>query len=230
MIYLDFDGVFVDSAFEAFRIMMCTQKHIDSPFDNSADSYYDEFYKLRPYVGPAKNYYNVYNIIVNRKNIAVNDISSESIEFEKLFFETRKQYKQQNIDNWIGIHTLYDFSYKFCDLDIRFEKECCFLTNKNKEPVTTLLQTLLPKLSNIKVISMTEFDVHETKGTVLKKMPSDGFSFIDDSVEICEDVKLHNPSANVICAGWGYSTDCNKNNTKIPVHYQTNIFNKDILL
>lgn len=218
-VYLDFDGVFIDSAFEAFRIALSTANQISDPLDNSKDILYKSFLKYRPYVGPAWNYKCVLDTILHSKSFLIpREVNEEINDFERKFFNTRKFFKEINFNSWISLHKTYKFSNMFLEhLKKDTDHEFIFFTNKNSDAVKSILKVLLPPLHTYKIISTTNFDNNMSKGDILLSIEKDNFILIDDIVRICEDVQNKNPNAIVLNADWGYSTKDDKNNTFVRV-------------
>lgn len=217
-VYLDFDGVFVDSAFEAFRIMLASAGEIDSPADNDKDFLYKKFYNYRPYVGPAWNYKCVLKTILNNTDFVIpNQLTNEIKQFEINFFETRKKFKETNYNKWILLHKCYPFAEIFRNKLSTSKYKFIFLTNKNSDAVRDILRSMLPPLHNLDIISTTRYDSNMSKGDILSSLGTEEFIFIDDIIRICEDVQTKHPNSMVINANWGYSTNYDQRNTFVKV-------------
>lgn len=200
----DFDGVIFDTSFEAFRIACTATKLIDNPFSSDLDNLYSEFMMLRPYVGPAWNYYYVIENIIKKKNSCYLDwnYSSACKSFEKDFFKTRKYWSAKEKEKWLNLQKPY---FEVIDILERQNIKPVILTNKNKEAVVELLEN--ENIAYRKVISMTDFSREKTKGDVLNEELSDYIFFIDDHYPTIVDVVIKNnkPTKRVIkYATWGY--------------------------
>ena len=204
-IYLDFDGVICDSAFEAFRISLSVFGAIADPFDNTHDSLYPEFLKKRCYVGPAWNYHFVCQELLYNKWEAWT-LNGDAECFQLKFFDMRSSARASNFERWLQLHQFYSEVISVLKAS---DVKLSILTNKDREPVETLL-----RFNDIRwqtVYSMTEFKEFKTKSIFFKtKYPIDNTTnrvkFIDDSYEIASDVVSKCDNVDVVQANWGYAS------------------------
>lgn len=212
----DFDGVIFDTAFEAFRIACTSNNLIDNPFSSDLDSLYPEFMSMRPYVGPAWNYYFVLENIIKGKNICYSDwkYSSACDSFQKAFFSTRNYWSAKEKEQWLNLQKPYS---EIADILQRINIEPVILTNKNKESVLELLEN--EDIAFRKIISMTQFSTEKTKGDVLNDEELfDSVFFIDDHYDSVIDAvkKNKNPKRIIKYASWGYGLS-HSNREKISI-------------
>jgi hypothetical protein len=221
MLFLDFDGVLIDSAFEAFRVMLATKNMIESPLDSSLDDLYDSFKLLRPHVGPAWNYSYVFKSL--KQNIPLQipiNPTAEDIKFEENFFNTRGSFKFSAPLDWIKLHRSYQFSNELSFLLERGSiklNQIIILTHKDVGSVKALTRHYIPSLSNVVIISMTDFDYSLTKKDIIYTHLDDNLMnfFIDDNIDICSDTIRNNKSnmLKVFLADWGYSNEDDRKET-----------------
>jgi hypothetical protein len=213
MIYLDFDGVLVNSAKESFRLLMYVKQELKDLFSTEKDYQFDHFLIHRSDVGPAWNYNRLYKSIKNNVPfLCANSPNDEDKYFEKDFFLKRSFFKNKHLKKWINLHEVYNFSFLLTDLverKIIKLKDIIILTNKDPESVISIIRQLIPALSNVKVVSMTQYDYQYTKADFIKEnLPRRGkHYFIDDCLSICNDVahKIKDTNLQIYLADWGYA-------------------------
>lgn len=104
MIYaLDFDGVICDSIHECFhnsyRAFISVRSDLNLP-NTPKDTWREKFYEYRGLVRPARNFYLLWDLIINKLEISLSTIEFEStvdnyddilIEFDQEFMSIRKE-------------------------------------------------------------------------------------------------------------------------------------------
>ena len=210
-LYLDFDGVLIDSSFEAFRVMMSAKNEIDHILSHQKDFLYERFRGIRPLVGPAWNYNYIYKMLNDDEKIIIPQYPDEKdIEFEKKFFQKRLEFRAENIFNWISLHQKYNFT-KFLVTIIELKKiqtrNITILTNKDAGAVYHILRQMIPSMSRVKIISMTDFDYGYKKSDYFRDhlKENEKTLFIDDSENIChavDNLKIY--FLKTYNARWGY--------------------------
>jgi hypothetical protein len=220
-LYLDFDGVIIDSAFEAFRVMMSAKNEIEHIFSDQKDFLYEKFRSIRPLVGPAWNYNYIYKILIDEEIIIIPQYpDKDDIEFENNFFQRRIESRQENIFNWINLHNKYNFTRFLVNIieTKRLETSSIkIITNKDAESVYHILRQTIPSMSRVKIISMTDFDYGYKKSYYFRDhlKENEKTLFIDDSENICNEVESLNISfLKTYNARWGY-VENNRINTRV---------------
>lgn len=199
----DFDGVICDSAFEAFRIGATVSKMINHPNNAVMDHVYPQFLRYRSQVGPAWNYYYVFQNLKNNPegSLAHWKYTKEAISFETEFFNTRKKFKEADFFSWLSLHKPYD------DIIRSIKKQRIrpvILTNKNSEPVSQLMDNY--DLSYSAILSTTDFPKSMRKIDIINEYLPYAKFFIDDHLETVEICQQNKSSDELIIkyALWGY--------------------------
>ena len=223
VIFLDFDGVIVDSIEECYIVSFDTYFRNDSfQFDN--DEYRKLFDEYRNLVGPVHQFKSLHELIVqlitndNIENHPIelfnkidNNQSSESkTKYEKIFFETRRGY-QQNKVQWLEMHKLTEFGkilQKKDDYSNYF-----IITTKDKGSVKALCDYYSININNI--FCKDEFNLLGSKGKIISNFMNnstyESAIFVDDSVKHLDSV--NDDRVTTFFADWGY--DINQNKYKI---------------
>ena len=200
-IILDFDGVICDSAFEAFRIGAATFGLIDCPTSSAIDDRYHCFLKQRSIVGPAWNYYYVFDYM---KNNTRSDwiYNSDAELFERRFFLIRKELQERQVDKWLDLHLPYT---PIVNCLKKLNVSPTILTNKNEEAVAHILRTY--EINTKTIISMSNFPKDTPKYQIINKYLPNANIFIDDHTATVEGMEVNkiNQKLEVRLAGWGYS-------------------------
>lgn len=124
---LDFDGVVCDSTIECLVTSWNAWQDFDGKKSKKfskkqfSENQIKEFYRLRPYVKGAGEYFTIYQ--AKKKNIVINNDykfrelssiwKSEIIEFKNFFYRERDLLRDKSIDNWINLHLIYNEVVKF---------------------------------------------------------------------------------------------------------------------
>ena len=199
----DFDGVICDSAFEAFRIGATVAKLIHDPNDPSVDSLYTRFLKYRSKVGPAWNYYYVFQDIEKLSEVSsAHWTYNEKVSsFENEFFDTRRKFQEDDFSSWLSLHKSYDIvTAAIKKLNIK----PVILTNKNYDPVSQLMTNYA--LEYDAILSTTDFSKDMRKIDIINEHLPNAKFFIDDHLETIEACQAHKLSDELIIkyAVWGY--------------------------
>ncbi|GEK15073.1 cytidylyltransferase domain-containing protein [Aliivibrio fischeri] len=213
IVFLDFDGVVVDSAKEAYAISMLTSGKINKLDELDLDSEHcKRFLGQRCHIGPAWNYFYLLKCIDENKesqfsDILPNEAGKEAKKFLNEFFATRQVIRNHFWDDWLKLNELYNGSERFIEL-INNNKNVVIVTTKDSATVNALL---------IKYGIKREIDIYDSKDYDqfgCKSLFMDDFIknnkikkaiFIDDSyshIAKCEWVE----NLSVVQAKWGYVT------------------------
>lgn len=198
-IYLDFDGVICDSAFEAFRVGLVAHGASSSAYYNGLDYLYPKFLEKRAHVGPAWNYFYVFRELLEN-NWSPWLASDEAVMFQRVFFEERAKACQQ-MEQWLRLHKFYPV---VLDALKKSKKALNILTNKNSEPVFQLLE--ISGIEVADVFSMPELPEFRDKTDFLFKLGKN-VKFIDDHPSIVRGVMVGAPNVDVKQAKWGYGVE-----------------------
>lgn len=208
-VFLDFDGVLIDSAFEAFRIAASSASIINSPFQNSIDNRYMDFLFLRKRVAPAWNYYYVIRELfeTDYKNQTW-DYNKTAQEFENFFIEERNKSMKYHYKKWLALHKKY-FNFSWLD-----DVDCVdIITNKPKASVQELLRVNHCSKLASRVFDRTDWPDHTDKTSfidgVYDEQKFDAAIFVDDHFETIYKANILNgKGVKSYHALWGYSDQC----------------------
>ena len=145
IIFLDFDGVIVDSAKEAYAIAMLTTGRIKTLADLDINSSHAvRFLKQRCHIGPAWNYYYLLKLIDENKDLSFSEIlpneaGKEGRNFQEQFFATRQVIRNHFWDEWLDLNEIYNGSDVFIDL-INKNNNIVIVTTKDAPTVKALLE------------------------------------------------------------------------------------------
>lgn len=144
IIFLDFDGVIVDSAKEAYAIAMLTTGRIKTLSDLDINSEHAErFLSQRCHIGPAWNYYYLLKSIDENKDLFFfdllpNEAGKDAKKFQEQFFATRQVIRNHFWDDWLDLNEIYNGSEVFIDL-INQYTNIVIVTTKDAPTVKALL-------------------------------------------------------------------------------------------
>lgn len=143
-IFLDFDGVIVDSAKEAYAMAMLTTGKIKllSELDLNSE-HANRFLQQRCHIGPAWNYYYLLKAIDENKDslfteLLPSEAGKDSKSFQEQFFATRQVIRNHFWDEWLSLNTLYNGSDKLINL-INENDNIVIVTTKDAQTVDALL-------------------------------------------------------------------------------------------
>jgi CMP-N-acetylneuraminic acid synthetase/phosphoglycolate phosphatase-like HAD superfamily hydrolase len=211
IIFLDFDGVIVDSAKEAYAMAMLTTGRIRtlSELDLSSE-HASRFLKQRCHIGPAWNYYYLLKSIDEDKDLVFldllpNEAGKDAKKFQEQFFATRQVIRNHFWDDWLGLNEIYKGSNVFIDL-INENSNIVIVTTKDSPTVKVLLE----KYGVEREITIYDAKAYEDFGCkslfiddYIKRNYIKTSLFIDDSISHlnkCNWVE----NLNTIQAKWGY--------------------------
>ena len=213
-VFLDFDGVLVDSAFEAFRVAASTISAISSPFDNTRDDMYHEFLVYRKVVAPAWNYYYVIRDLFDEGGFKEPWLHThEAKSFENRFISERNRIRKYDRQKWLSLHkTYFDLAWldQFGCIDI--------VTNKPKDAVKDLLEMNgCPCLAS-RIYDREDWPDGSRKSSFIEKIYQneslDSAIFVDDHTDtILEMNRLASLDVSSYQALWGYSDRCENVNS-----------------
>ena len=164
-IFLDFDGVLFNTVRETYTVTMIALGRCIRIEDIDFNSkHFERFNKFRYLVGPAWNYYYLFKYIdKDTKNYAINltegykksldqSRSEEHQFFEKKFFQTRKQLRKIDYDNWLSLISPYSFVESVRELINEFRDQFFIITTRDQGSVLDLL-----RLCNLNIVSSNVF-------------------------------------------------------------------------
>jgi len=208
-IFLDFDGVVVDSIDECYEV----SKHAYFGFAPIRDEakVQELYYEHRGMVRPAQEYGCLFDAIVESldKGEAVPEIF-ERIRvtkpkryalFEQQFFGYRKEL-QKDQAKWLSLHRLTEYGKSLLNQDL---SHYMIVTTKNKESVALLNQHYGIDIPDI--YDKLDYRKQGSKGAILDAIldqnPAiEGGIFVDDAAEHLESVT--NPKIKPLFCPWGY--------------------------
>ncbi len=219
ILFLDFDGVLVDTVDEAYKVCINTKRFKDIVLPKNS---LEIFRKYRALIGPAWNYFYVMNSIVNKTHLKTGFIfqkNKEALEFEKDFFETRVSLKNTNYKDWLTFNEQYPFLTELAKLEKNIDLTTYIITTKDKQTVIDLLrQYNINFIDKNRIYGKDIFNTLGSKKDIISNILSsidDNYSaiFIDDLAEHlnnCSNIK----ELKLIQADWGY-VDVNSKSSKL---------------
>ena len=222
-LFLDFDGVIVDSIKECYKVSLDSYYKEDSMRFDKQD-YKNLFYKYRYLAGPVYQFMSLHNMLekITSTNLSENDsiklfnkIDSEysaelKKEYEYNFFQTRKLYKN-NMTEWLNMHELTEFGKLL--QQVEDYTHYYIITTKDKDSVKLLSDYFSININN--VFSKDDYNSHGSKGKIISDFINnseyESVIFIDDSVKHLDSVDDNR--VKLFFADWGY--DIKKNKYKI---------------
>ena len=225
-IFLDFDGVIVDSIKECYKVSFKSSYDIEE-FKYDLQYYEKLFYKYRYLVGPVYQFMSLHKMLENAIN---NNLSeSESIklfnkidldysfelkkEYENNFFKNRSFYKK-NMNDWLNLHELTRFGKTIQQLEDY--RNHYIITTKDKDSVKLLCDYFSISIRNI--FSKDDYNCFGSKGKIISDFIDNSkyetVIFIDDSVKHLDSV--NDKRVKLFFADWGY--DVKKNKYKVYDH------------
>lgn len=211
IVFLDFDGVIVDSAKEAYAMTMLTAGRIKTLSDLDLNSEHAErFLKQRCHIGPAWNYYYLLKSIEENKDLSFpellpNEAGKEGKKFQDQFFATRQVIINHFWDDWLDLNEIYNGSDVFIDL-INQNNNIVIVTTKDAPSVKALLE----KYGVSREIAIYDATYYEDFGCkslfiddFMKKNYIKSSLFIDDSLFHLDKCNWIN-NLKTMQAQWGY--------------------------
>jgi len=220
-VFLDFDGVIIESIEECFLL----SKDIYYGFANfkyDINVYKKIFYNYRGLVNPPSEYMVLHKTIeCYLKNNSLDfklkfaelkkcvNLDQKS-KFECLFFQLRKYY-QKDINNWLSLHQITDFGKTLQNKKL---VDYFIVTTKNKESARLLLNYYNIKIENI--FDIKNYKLLGSKGKVISSFLDNSkynqAVFIDDAVENLDSA--NDKRIKCYFADWGYGTNITYENFK----------------
>lgn len=212
ILFLDFDGVLFDTVEEAYQVAINTKIYKNMKLPSNS---LDKFRKYRCLVGPAWNYFYVMKAIFDETELGNGTIfveTNDAKEFEKDFFESRKDLKLSNYKFWLNLNKQYLFLEKLQKIEKSLDILIYIITTKDKQTVQDLLNEF--KIDFIKsdfILGKDSFNQYGSKkNIILQVLKEDDYKaiFIDDLYEhlkLCEEIE----NLQLIQADWGYIDEFN---------------------
>jgi CMP-N-acetylneuraminic acid synthetase/phosphoglycolate phosphatase-like HAD superfamily hydrolase len=211
VIFLDFDGVIVDSAKESYAIAMLTTGRIKTLSDLDLNSEHAErFLNQRCHIGPAWNYYYLLKSIDENKDLSFPELLSSQAgtaakKFQEQFFATRQVIRNHFWDDWLGLNEIYNGSNIFIDL-INENNNIVIVTTKDAPSVKALLE----KYGVSREVAIYDAKYYEDFGCkslfmddFIKKNHIKTSLFIDDSISHLDKCNWIE-NLKTVQARWGY--------------------------
>ncbi|NEP36516.1 hypothetical protein [Moorena sp. SIO3B2] len=211
-IFLDFDGVIVDSLEEWYYIGVLAYHGIDKALH---DNQHKELYKNNCHLlySDADEYcllkalenQNIKSFTKIRKDVNQKEVDSYSKQFKKI----RKFYQNHHLNWWCGLHSLTDYGKTLTNQ--KNTKNYFILTRKNMEDVLILKNHFNIKIPDLKVFDYSHSVKYGGKVDFIEK-------FLDNNPDynkaVLVDDKIENldKSSKVKCyfASWGYGKGNNE--------------------
>ena len=214
----DIDGVIVDSteecliiAWNAYQAYLGKDNLIYSPAE-AEPKYARQFRSIRNYVRSMDEYLVVFHSRegeISSQEIfdsKVNSLeSNEKINYGKMFFEARKNFKKKDKRAWLKLHNLYPRIREIINR-IGLDHKLYVVTGKDKESVVDFLDIMKISITNDKIYDR---NAAKDKLAALKlisekeSLPNNSIKFLDDNVTHL--VKPFKCGFTVYLASWGYA-------------------------
>jgi FMN phosphatase YigB (HAD superfamily) len=219
MLCLDFDGVICNSIDECLLVAYNSYMKIESRVEEQvakpesiSKSISEKFRKYRYLVRPAKDYWILVNLILKCNDVLTKEefqlekVGNENKlnEFEKIFFDSRRELQENHFNFWIGMNKIYDSFIEAWE-SISLKYDVYIVTNKNKNAVDAILRhyninihedhLYTKEIFNTKTIALEEI-VH------IEKITNEDVIFIDDSPDTIAEALEKFPKS--FLANWGY--------------------------
>ena len=217
ILYIDFDGVIIDSLDECFNI--CFKIISENSIINKKNFYL--FFKNNRYlVNPPSDYLVLCNIYLKFPNITkykclnifrdyqLSLSQKDRISFTNTFFKTRKLLQNENLLSWYKMNQLTFFAKKISNNN-NFIKY--IISTKNYEAINMLCNHY--KFEHNGIFGYEEYIKYNNKSGVIKSLINKHKKiksiFLDDSPYHLGDVQK-NTNLKCIFAHWGYGVDNHK--------------------
>ncbi|MEQ9358097.1 hypothetical protein [Coleofasciculus chthonoplastes] len=211
-IFLDFDGVIVDSLEEWYHIGVLAYHGIDQaiPDNQHKELYKDNCHLLYSYADEyclfkALENQTIKDFTTIRKNANQKEVDTYSQEFKKI----RKFYQNNHLDWWCELHGLTDYGKRLTNP--QNTKDYFIITRKNMDDVLILKKHFNIKIPDIKVFDYSHSVKYGGKVDFIERFLDNHPDYnkavlVDDKIEnLCE-------SSKVTCyfASWGYGKGNNE--------------------
>ena len=211
IIFLDFDGVLVDSVKEAYAVAYRAFYKKEPYFTSNK---YKTFKKYRYLIGPAWNYYYLLKAI-DSKNVeqeyrslisTAKKIEHEAFELE--YFQIREMLKKDDINLFMSYQKPYEFADKIGKIVKSLRITPIIVTTKDENTVRLLLEAYTLQELSETIFGKKDYDKFSSKAAIIKnrllELSGDYKAlFVDDLPQYlkeCEGIQ----SLDLIQARWGY--------------------------
>lgn len=219
-IFLDFDGVIIDSVKECF--LVSKELFLELEPKKKIDEEHEKlFFKYRGIVGPAWQFIVLHQAINSHLSKDPEDLrilfhnlcqvsnAEENKRTENAFFEIRKKYQSVPME-WFMLNPITEYG-KF--LQNRELINYHIVTTKNRDAVEQLLKHY--QIEIFSIYDVEDYRRSKNKGvllsTIMDKHEYQKAVFVDDSVTHLDSV--YDPRIECYFADWGYGE-----NTTYPVY------------
>lgn len=210
-IFLDFDGVIVDSLEECYIVASKLFKQL-RPHSSVSNAHLELFYKYRGIVGPPWGFYILLCLIDDCVQGKAQDIETlfkkrgselsldERYTLQDQFFAVRQEV-QKDISHWLSLHHLTDFGHSLQNKSL---PNVHIVTTKNRKAVEVLLHYF--HISIRSIFDNYDYRNFGDKGALIEHIMEEKkikkAIFVDDSVEHLNTIT----DSHVIpyFADWGY--------------------------
>ena len=211
IIFLDFDGVIVDSAKEAYAMAMLTNNaaHKLSEIDFESE-HCRRFLSQRCHIGPAWNYFYLLKCLEEGKDqqfaeMLPNEAGDDARAFQEKFFATRQVIRNHFWDDWLALNQIYEGSERFIEL-INNNTNVVIVTTKDEDTVLALLNRY-GVVRDVAVYDSKSYDHFGCKSLFMddfiKTRSIKRALFIDDSYTHLQKCKWVE-GLDTVQAKWGY--------------------------
>jgi FMN phosphatase YigB (HAD superfamily) len=206
ILFLDFDGVLINSVKEAFVVSTIAYGIYDNYKKvNFNSKFYEKFLRYRYLISSAWHYKYLLDFILDNKIEKINNFNTLSKElidekFEKKFFEVRNYLRENNFEYWLSLHK----PYKFLFLIEKYLDKSIIVTTKDKESVSALLKKYVKYIPDI--YDKEDFNKHKKKSEIIKNILLNEdikeAIFVDDNKSHLSGLPINVKNFQ---ANWGYN-------------------------
>jgi CMP-N-acetylneuraminic acid synthetase/phosphoglycolate phosphatase-like HAD superfamily hydrolase len=211
IIFLDFDGVIVDSAKEAYAMAMLSTGKIKTLSELDINhEHAKRFLNQRCHIGPAWNYYYLLKSIDENKDnlfsqLLPNEAGKSGKKFQEQFFATRQVIRNHFWNEWLALNELYNGAEAIINL-INQHNNIVIVTTKDAPSVKALLYKYGVE-REVVIYDAKAYEDYGCKSLFIDDYIKSNFIknslFIDDSnshLEKCKWVE----NLTTVQAKWGY--------------------------
>lgn len=218
-VFLDFDGVLFDTAFEAY-LVCCNMNSPEIFFSiNTEDPFYICFRKYRYLVGEAWQFYYLQRAITHYLANTNADIkllfaqmiaTAERVDyqaFEERFFGTRRKLQTIDYESWMQSNRPYDFFTKLKPVMEKFRQYFYIISAKDADTIQHILKAYDFEIPRNHLFGVSQINQFGSKKNILtrhiNRFPDTPLLFVDDYLQNILDCS-DPPQIMAYHAQWGY--------------------------
>jgi len=216
VVCLDFDGTIVESVNECYLISLEALKEMDEKLENNKKNK-RKFEDSRPYANKGQDFYPLLKLIERDEQIAGRDLAAirdklesynernleRSLLFEKKFYQIRDKYQQQNLQEWVNLHSLFPVHLK----KIMADFNVFITTTKDEKSVKLLLDHFGFNLEESKILGRETTTDKRQQMAAVKDRADVNYKQIAFTDDLLQQLKVVSElGVKRLLASWGYNT------------------------